>query len=74
MQVETTDGRKMERIVNDNWGSEYNPMTPDQVRRKFRENAVLVLETARVERLLESVERVENLSDVGEIVANCIAA
>ena len=74
VQVETTDGRKMERIVNDNWGSEYNPMTPDQVRRKFGENAVLVLETARVERLLESVERVENLSDVGEIVADCIAA
>lgn len=74
VRVETMDGRKLERIVTDNWGSEYNPMTPDQVRRKFRENAVLVLETARVERLLESVEQIEGLPDVGVIIADCVGA
>jgi nitrate reductase NapAB chaperone NapD len=49
-------------------------MTPDQVRRKFRENAVLVLEAARTERILESVGRIEDISDVGTIIADCVAA
>lgn len=74
VRVETMNGCKLERIVNDNWGSEYNPMTPDQVRRKFRENAVLVLEAARAEKILESVGRIEGLSDVGVIIADCVAA
>ena len=68
VKVKTNDGRHLERVVMDNWGSECNPMTPDQVRQKFRENAALKLDGVRVEKLLDHVGRIETIMDVGEIV------
>jgi 2-methylcitrate dehydratase PrpD len=68
VKVKTNDGRHLERVVMDNWGSESNPMTPDQVRQKFRENAALKLDGVRVEKLLDHVGRIETIMDVGEIV------
>ncbi|MFT5449994.1 MAG: 2-methylcitrate dehydratase PrpD [Gammaproteobacteria bacterium] len=72
VQVETTDGRKLERVVTDNWGSESNPMTPEQVRTKFRDNAQLVLDEATVDSLVEQVENMDALDDVSQIVSRCI--
>jgi 2-methylcitrate dehydratase PrpD len=69
VKVKTNDGRHLERVVMDNWGSECNPMTPDQVRQKFRENAALKLDGVRVEKLLDYVGRIKTIMDVGEIVA-----
>jgi 2-methylcitrate dehydratase PrpD len=72
VQVETTDGRKLERIVTDNWGSESNPMTPEQVRNKFRDNAQLVLNDSTVDTLIEQVDNFEAIKDVSQLVAHCI--
>jgi len=72
VQVETTDGRNLECIVTDNWGSAYNPMTPDQVRSKFRENAALAISKAAIDTLVERVEALEGVDDIGEDVALCI--
>ncbi len=72
IQVETTDGRTLERVVDDNWGSESNPMTPDQVRQKFRENAALVLSDDKVDTLIGTTASLETLTNVTQIVSNCI--
>lgn len=72
VQVETTDGRRLERVVDDNWGSLANPMTPDQVQRKFRENAALALPTDRIEAIVEMVGELEAVGKMGELVDLCV--
>jgi 2-methylcitrate dehydratase PrpD len=74
VQVETTDGRKLECIINDNWGSVYNPMTPNQVKQKFVDNAGLVLTTNKVNRVVNNVQSLKVIEDVTTIVTDCIAA
>ena len=68
VQVDTKDGRRLERVVDDSWGSDVNPMTPDQIRGKFRENAGLVLAPAAVSMLVEKVSDLSNLSDVTPLI------
>jgi 2-methylcitrate dehydratase PrpD len=70
--VETKSGKKFERIVENNWGSESNPLSPDDVHKKFRENASLVLDDKKIDRLLTSVDRLETVSDINEVVALCV--
>lgn len=72
VQVETTDGRRLERVVNDNWGSLANPMTPDQVEQKFRENALLALPEERIAAIIEMVGSLEELGEVGELMDLCV--
>tara|TARA_B100000676_G_scaffold294668_1_gene332877 strand:- start:800 stop:2179 length:1380 start_codon:yes stop_codon:yes gene_type:complete len=74
VQVETTDGRKLECIINDNWGSVYNPMTPNQVKQKFVDNAGLVLTTNQVNRVVNNVQSLKIIEDVTTIVTDCITA
>lgn len=72
VQVQTTGGHLLERIVTDNWGSESNPMTAEQVHKKFRDNAQLVLNQASVDALVEQVANFDAVEDVGQIVKRCI--
>ena len=72
VQVDTTDGRRLERIVDDNWGSLANPMTPDQVQQKFRENADLALRTDQIDAIVESVMQLEKLSNIGALIDLCV--
>lgn len=69
--VETKSGRRLEKIVEDNWGSERNPLVPDDVRTKFRDNAGLVLPRDRAERVIELVDGLERVADVGVIMDLC---
>ncbi len=71
VQVETTDGRRLERVVDDNWGSLANPMTPDQVQTKFRENAGLALREERINGIIEGAQTFEALDDVSAIIGLC---
>ncbi len=73
VQVETTDGRRLERVVDDNWGSLANPMTPDQVQTKFRENAELALREERITSIMEGSRNFEALHDVGALIGFCCA-
>jgi hypothetical protein len=43
-------------VIEDNRGSLANPMTPEQVQTKFRENAGLALGEARIDAIMESAE------------------
>jgi len=72
VQVDTVDGRRLERVVDDNWGSAANPMTPDQVRTKFRENAVLAMKEKRVEEIVEAAGNFETAGDVAALVGLCV--
>jgi 2-methylcitrate dehydratase PrpD len=74
VKVVTTDGRELESVVLDNWGSESNPMTAEQVRTKFRDNARLVLDQSAVDGLIEQVEQLDAVDDVSQIVSRCIRA
>ncbi len=69
--VKTKSGRVLERIVDDNWGSERNPISPDDVRNKFRENARLVLTEQKVEQVIDAVDKLETARDTSEIVTMC---
>ena len=73
VQVDTKDGRRLERIVEDSWGSDVNPMTPDQIQDKFRDNAALVLHETQIDAIVEHVAAIEALTDIRDIVFNCTA-
>jgi len=72
VKATTTDGRKLERIVENNWGSPANPMTPDQVRRKFRENAALALPDARAEAIVARTAELETLPRIADLIDLCV--
>ncbi len=70
--VELRDGRRLERVAEDNWGSEANPMTPEQVRTKFKENAALAVPGAQVDALLDAIMRLETIDDISSVVSLCV--
>lgn len=71
VQVDTTDGRRLECVVDNNWGSLTNPMTPDQVQNKFRENAGLRLNEERITNIIEDSQDLELATDVSVIIGLC---
>ena len=68
VRVETADGRMLERVVDDNWGSPANPMTAEDVRCKFRENAGLVFPPDRIDAIEETVSRLERLDRISKLI------
>jgi quinol monooxygenase YgiN len=62
--IRTRDGRTLEREFAYQRGAPENPMSPDEVRTKFRENASLVLDDAEVETLEEQVLALEHQDDL----------
>ena len=64
--VTTRDGARLERAVLHPRGGLENPMTPADLRAKFRENAALALPESAVERLVEGFMRLED-ERVGEL-------
>ena len=70
--VETKTGKRFERIVENNWGSESNPLSPSDVRKKFRDNARLALDEKKIDMLLTIVDQMEDVPDVNDIVAKCV--
>jgi len=69
--IETRDGRRFERIEPYNRGSAEYPMSDDDIKAKFRDNASLMLKTDRVERIVETIAGLERVPDVRELVALC---
>jgi len=63
--VETTDGRKRECSVTHGLGSEANPMSVDEVRRKFRRNIAFAgLGPAGLDELILALEGLERLPHI----------
>jgi 2-methylcitrate dehydratase PrpD len=69
--VETTDGRRLERIEDYNWGSREKPMTEADVQAKFRANAAHALDDDRIERVVAEVRDFEDIEDIRSLMDLC---
>ena len=67
------DGREVEHLEPINRGNPDNPLAPDEVRAKFKDNALLVLPAERIEKIFEIVDRLETIPDVAELAAMFVA-
>jgi 2-methylcitrate dehydratase PrpD len=72
--VETTDGRRIESVATNCAGSEANPMSPDEVRRKFRDNLAFAGLGANADRIINAVDRFETLESIAPLIALCCRA
>jgi 2-methylcitrate dehydratase PrpD len=68
VQITLTDGRVIEETQEYNRGSVENPMTLEELRAKFDENARGVLSADARSRLADAIARVETLADVTTLV------
>jgi 2-methylcitrate dehydratase PrpD len=64
VRIHTRDGRTLESEFPYQLGAPENPMSPDELRAKFRENASLALGDAEVEALEEQVLSLEERDDL----------
>lgn len=69
VKVTLTDGRCFERMEEYAKGVPGNPLTHDELVDKFRRLAASVLSPDRAEEVLHSVARLDQLDDVGTLVA-----
>lgn len=68
----TTDGQRWEHVEPANRGSFDNPMTAEEIRAKFRENASLTLPEDRIDRVIDAVDALESLGSVKDLVTLCV--
>ena len=71
--VDLKGGRTMERVQPNNWGSAQNPMTDDDVRAKFRENAARMLKPGQVEAIIDRVGAIEHTRTLQPLLELCVA-
>jgi len=62
------DGRVFSEVEEYNRGSAENPMTTEELRAKFDDNAGSVLDAASRTRLADAVASLESLDDAGSVV------
>jgi 2-methylcitrate dehydratase PrpD len=74
VRIRTTEGRTLEADFPYQRGGPDNPMSPGEVRAKFRENASLALGDAALESLEEAVLSLEEHDDLGAVCASLAAA
>ncbi len=68
IEVELTDGRTLTKFVEASLGNLKRPLSDRQLDAKFRDQGVLALPAAQVERVLELCWTADRLADAGEIV------
>lgn len=69
--VETHDGRTLERVEMFNRGSSTLPMSADDIKEKFRDNASLLLKRERIAEIVARVDQLERMTNVRELIALC---
>jgi len=74
VRVRTRDGAEREVRALENRGGPGNPLSDDELARKFRDNACRALDADRVAALDDALGRLEALTDVGELIALTRAA
>jgi 2-methylcitrate dehydratase PrpD len=68
VEVELTGGRVLTTFVQESLGNLKRPLTDAQLAAKFRDQAVLALPAAQVDRLIDLCWRIDVLDDVNEVV------
>jgi 2-methylcitrate dehydratase PrpD len=69
--AETTHGRRVESVVKNGLGSAANPMSDDEVRRKFRDNMKFAGLAVHADAAIDNVHRLDSLTDVRALIALC---
>jgi 2-methylcitrate dehydratase PrpD len=69
VRIRTRDGRELEAELPYQRGGPENPMTPEQVREKFRANAALAIPDQEVAALEEAIMTLERCEDLGAFTA-----
>jgi len=68
VEVEMMNGRKIRRFVECSLGNIHRPMTDRQLEDKFREQVLLAMPAADVEKLIRLCWRIDELADVNELI------
>jgi 2-methylcitrate dehydratase PrpD len=74
VEVELTDGRTLSVFVEQSLGNINKPLSDRQLDAKFREQAVVNLPAADVERLIALTWKIDDLADVNEVVQAAVPA
>jgi 2-methylcitrate dehydratase PrpD len=74
VRITTHDGRVITETQEHNLGSTENPMSAEQLRAKFEENAAGILSAPERELLSGDIDRLDTLDDAGMIVERAIPA
>jgi 2-methylcitrate dehydratase PrpD len=69
VRIELNDGRAVETVEEYNRGSAENPMSPEDLRAKFDENAGAQLSSEARQRLADAIARLDTLPDASVIAA-----
>ncbi|MGH7320439.1 MAG: MmgE/PrpD family protein [Candidatus Rokuibacteriota bacterium] len=69
VEVQTRDGRTLSRRVEAARGTPADPLTPDDIRAKYRELTASVMPPRRAEAILALVDRLERAPDLGRLAA-----
>jgi len=69
VEVATTDGRRLSGRVDYAKGTMENPLTPEEIHRKYLKLATTVTSAAHAERIADAVRRIERLEDVRGLAA-----
>jgi 2-methylcitrate dehydratase PrpD len=65
--MRTGDGRELKHYQKHNLGSDGNPITGDQVKQKFLDNAARATSPRRAQRVFDAVMDMENAPDLGAL-------
>lgn len=71
VEIMTKDGRKLEHKQDITRGTPEFPMTRQELHDKFRGNAGMVLPKERVEEILNTIDRLEELENVSQLMRLC---
>ena len=74
IEVEFANGQRATRFVEQSLGNLHRPLTDKQLEEKFRDQAVAVLSSAQVEKLIEFCWRLDELQDVDELIRGTVPA
>ena len=67
-----TDGRTLRRRIPASLGTPERPLSATELRKKFHANAGRELSAARTQLVVDAVDRIEDLQDVGELMSKCV--
>lgn len=74
VNVTTHDGRSFKTVILNRRGSAENPLAPADIDDKFRQVVKSCLDPARIQRVIELVRSMDDLHDIGELIAIMAAA
>jgi len=68
IEVETVDGRKLVRFVEQSLGNVHRPLSDSQLEDKLRDQSIPLLGEAQVEKLIALCWKIDQLEDVSEVI------